>query len=108
MKDKITKIVAENYSTPNFDVNKPAEMLGISRNYLNSKCKFDLDCTPYSYIETLRITKAKILLKNGYEIINICKETGYSNRKTFYTAFKKLTSMTPKEFVAKNKSEFRG
>ena len=103
MKDKIIKIVQENFTDPNFDVNKLAELLGVCRNYLNTRCHFEFDCTPHAYIEKFRIEKAKNLLIKGEKIIQACKNAGYANKKSFYAAFKKKTKMTPKEFVIKNK-----
>jgi len=102
LKAKIIELVEQNYTDPNFDVNKLCELLGICRNYLYTRIQFDFLCSPHYYIETLRIEKAKSLLLNGFKIIEVCKKTGYSNRKTFYLAFKKRTKMTPKEFVEKS------
>jgi len=102
MKEKIQQLVEQNYSDPNFDVNKLAELLGVCRNYLNTKFQFEFDKTPHQYIRHIRIDKAKELLKNKLTIVQVCKKTGYANKKTFYTAFKKLTKMTPNEFLKNN------
>jgi len=102
LKEKIIRIVEENYTDSNFDVNKLAELLGICRNYLNTKCQFEFDCTPHNLIEDLRIEKAKTLLLEGKKIIQVCKKAGYANKKSFYSAFKKITNMTPGEFVKNN------
>jgi AraC-like DNA-binding protein len=98
LKAKIIKLIEQNYSDPNFDVNKLAELLGVCRNYLNTRFQFEFDKTPHHYIRSIRIEKAKELLKNNLAIVQICKKTGYANKKTFYNAFKKQSNMTPKEY----------
>ncbi|MFZ1288468.1 MAG: helix-turn-helix transcriptional regulator [Melioribacteraceae bacterium] len=102
MKAKIKSTVEKNFTDPNFDVNKLAELLGICRNYLYISCQFELDCSPHEYIEFFRIQKSKELLLNGFKIIEVCKKSGYSNKKTFYSAFKRQLNITPIEFFRKN------
>ena len=58
------------------------------------------------YINQFRINKAKkILLDNKYTDYNIEAigfECGFNSKSTFYTAFKKFTSLTPSEFKKQN------
>ncbi|MBK8945418.1 MAG: hypothetical protein IPM32_09135 [Ignavibacteriae bacterium] len=53
-------------------------------------------------MEFFRIQKSKELLLNGLKIIEVCKKSGYNNKKTFYSAFKRKLKITPIEFVRKN------
>lgn len=102
LKGKIKKYVEDNYSDPNFDVNKLANKLEVSRNHLYNRTQFELGCTPHEYIENFRLEKARKLLLQWYNIAFVCKEIGYANKKTFHLAFKKKMNMSPGEFVINN------
>ncbi len=92
------KLRIQNYSDPNFDVNKLADLLGVCRNHLTNKMQFEFNCTPHCYIEKYRIRKAVELLLSNICTIKICKSVGFSNKKTFYNAFKRITGLTPREY----------
>ena len=54
------------------------------------------------YINQFRVNKAKEFLKDAtfsnYTIESIGLECGFNSKSTFYTAFKKFTTITPVEF----------
>lgn len=54
------------------------------------------------YINGLRVLEAKELLKNpdfySYTVVAIGLECGFNSKSTFYTAFKKFTSITPIQY----------
>ncbi len=56
----------------------------------------------YNYINSYRITEAKLLLKNPandkYSILGISIMAGFASKSTFNTAFRKFTGITPSEF----------
>ncbi len=55
-----------------------------------------------SYINASRIDKAKMLLDSGdYRNDEVALLCGFSETKYFYTVFKKITGMTPKEYKLK-------
>ncbi|MGB5434296.1 MAG: helix-turn-helix domain-containing protein [Maribacter sp.] len=55
-----------------------------------------------TYINQHRIKKAELLLKNksgdNYSIEGIGKEVGFNSNSAFYSAFRKLTGMTPSAY----------
>lgn len=57
-----------------------------------------------AFINNFRVEYAKELLMNGqynhYTIEAIALESGFSNKVSFYNAFKSVTGMSPKEFKA--------
>ena len=95
MERKIEEIVSKNYQNPHFNVNGLSSKLNISRVHLNSIMNFGFGCSPQVYIEKIRIEKAQQSLLEGKKIIDVCKEAGYCNKKTFHLAFKKITGITP-------------
>lgn len=63
----------------------------------------------YQLINSLRVEEFKCLLKSTkakqLSLLGLAHEAGFSSKSTFYTAFKKLEGMTPKQFETKLKSE---
>ncbi len=58
-----------------------------------------------SFINAYRIKEAKKMLlgsRQQYSIEGIAREVGFSNRSSFYNAFKKETKLTPTQFLKKN------
>lgn len=54
--------------------------------------------TPYQYLETTRITKAKELLKDQANLLDISFHLGYVDQSHFTNSFKKITGLTPKNY----------
>ncbi len=55
--------------------------------------------TPYQYLETIRISKAKRLLEQGYDLSDIAIQTGFVDQSHFSKFFKKLIGLTPKQYA---------
>jgi len=81
----------------------------ITRNKLDELLTHIKRLSFADWLNTLRIEYAKNLLltHNKYTIDAISSMSGYSSRSAFYAAFKKVTNITPTEFIrqAKNNSE---
>ncbi len=54
--------------------------------------------TPHQYLITVRIEKAKLLLKHGANIADVCFSVGFESVSSFIGLFKKLTSITPSNY----------
>lgn len=92
-----------NYINSNFQkelfLDNIAETFGTTSKYLSKAIKTHLGVTFLTYLSTLRVNKAKELLKNEDKNINdIYQELGFSNRNAFTSAFKKIVGITPSEF----------
>ena len=76
--------------------------LNISSNYLSQLINKISGKNFSDYVNTLRIEDAKIKLKdpkfNHYTILSIGLEAGFNSKSTFYSAFKKHTGLSPKEY----------
>lgn len=52
-----------------------------------------------NYLTSLRMEKAKLLLRNTSQKINlICQQVGYPDAKYFCTLFKKEVGVTPNQY----------
>lgn len=70
----------------------------ISKYHLCRIFKNYTGLTIKEYINTRRITIAKQMIFEGYNITSVCYECGFKDYSNFYKTFKKFTDKSPKEF----------
>ncbi len=83
-----------------------AEFLNISRHHASQVINENFNMSFYDFINAYRIEEAKNKLCDGYKkssesISDIAYQCGFNNRVSFYKAFKKITRITPKEYIQK-------
>lgn len=77
--------------------------LDLSRSYLYSIFKKNLNLSPQAFLTQLRMEKAKEkLLNSNYAIQQIANITGYTDAFTFSKAFKRYTGLSPKYYREKH------
>ena len=54
--------------------------------------------TPYQYLETIRIEKARLYLEDGNTPAEVALNTGFSDQSHFTRFFKSLIGLTPKQY----------
>ena len=108
---KINKIqpaldyIAENYNKP-ITNDELANLLGISTVYFRKLFTQYTGTSPISYVQQIRIKKAKEMLKSDYSNISLISETvGYSNIYHFSKAFKQITGYSPTQYAKKGNSK---
>lgn len=75
-----------------------SENIGISKYHFVRKFKKITGYTPVQYINIQRCELAKALLKEGKNIKEIIKHTGYDNQSYFSKVFLSVTGKTPSEY----------
>lgn len=58
------------------------------------------------YINKLRVEEAMdklVTMENGKTVKQVSEEVGFNNDATFYRHFRKVTGMTPVEWINKNR-----
>jgi two-component system response regulator YesN len=71
----------------------------VTPNYLCRRFRELTEKSPMEYLTDLRIGKAKILLKDlAQSVETVSAQTGYTDRRSFSRAFKRLTGMTPQDY----------
>lgn len=84
---------------PNASIRSLLETLGFSYAHLNRVFKAQYAVTPTTYLNALRIERAKLLLRNPrFSIGEVAYQVGFSNPKYFSRIFRKHTGMAPREF----------
>ncbi|MFN3871711.1 MAG: two-component regulator propeller domain-containing protein [Ignavibacterium sp.] len=96
------KVVEENIDNPDFDTEKFAERMFLSRSQLHRKLIQLTNESPGEFIRTLRLKHAaKLLLQKNFNITQIALEVGFNSPSHFTKAFKQFFNCTPKEFIQK-------
>lgn len=99
--DRITaieKYISENLSSE-ISLDTLAEKFFINKYYMCHTFKEETGLTIKEYINTRRISKAKQLLNQGYNITDLCFSCGFNDYSTFYKTFKKFTGKSPRAFL---------
>jgi AraC-like DNA-binding protein len=93
--------VHEMYLNPELSLDKVAEKLCVTRNYL-SQIINARNITFNDYVNSIRIEKAKDMLKDelflNYTITAIGLEAGFNSNASFYRSFKKFTNVSPSDY----------
>lgn len=98
--DKLTKVIDENLSKPDVDVNKIASQLCMSRTKLFEKLKALTGKNIVEFSLNYRLRKAARLLKEGKNINEVTEMIGLHSRSYFDKVFKKEFGVTPAKFVS--------
>lgn len=94
---------AINYINENYcrqlDVESVAGYVNMSQSQFSRRFKKQTGTSPYSYLLSVRLTKAKELLKNtSLPISEISYQTGFANESNFIYFFKKHEGFSPLKF----------
>jgi AraC-like DNA-binding protein len=94
--------VGEHYINPDFKLRDLAKLVSLSKHQTSLVLNQELQMDFNSFINSLRIEKAKEILANDkrVQISEVMYQVGFNNSTTFNRAFKKNTNLTPREFVA--------
>lgn len=88
----------ENYGE-RINIDDIIRRIHVSKYYFIRLFKQYMGMTPYSYLISYRINRAKILLRTGrLSIGEIAVMTGFSDASNFINQFKKLTGQKPTEY----------
>lgn len=74
------------------------EIAGLSKYHLLRAFTKETGITPYSYLETIRIDRAKTLLRQGIVPAEAALCAGFSDQSHFTNAFKRFIGLTPGQY----------
>lgn len=100
--ERLEKIVNENIADSDFNIDRLASLMCMSRTNMNRKIQADTGLTPNNYIKVARLKRAAQLLKEGKTRINeVCYDVGFTSPSYFTQCFSKQFGLSPKEFISK-------
>ncbi len=95
----ITAFVKDNYANINLSVSMIAEEFKINSSYLSRLFKKYKGTGLLDYIHSVRINKAKRLIKDsGFSLKEISEKVGYYNNIAFIRAFKRQEGICPGQY----------
>jgi signal transduction histidine kinase/ligand-binding sensor domain-containing protein/DNA-binding response OmpR family regulator len=96
---RITGIIKENITEPDFTVERLSEMANMSRSSLHRKIKGLTGISPNEFIRLIRLKiAAELILENKYRIGEICYLVGINSPSYFTKLFQKQFGVSPKDF----------
>lgn len=101
IKNGLPKIIEkELFLNPDITLKEVSTELGLPKHILSQYLNDKLGKSFSTYINELRIEKAKEFLqtKTNFTIESVGYESGFNSKSTFFTVFKKLTGQTPSEY----------
>lgn len=98
--EQIQKLCAymERHYAENISLDTLLSMTSFGKTYLLRSFTKQLGVSPYRYLQTIRIDKAKKLLEQGVEPIEAADRTGFSDQSHFTNFFKSFIGLTPKQY----------
>lgn len=97
---KAFKVVEDNISNEQFDIQFFCSELGVSRTMLFTKVKAWTNLTPNEFIHEIRMKRAAQLLEqNTMNVSQISYKVGFNNPKYFSKCFQKKYGETPTQYM---------
>lgn len=97
--EKAVKVINDNITDEQFNVERLAEELCMSRSSLLRKIKSVFNLPPLDFIRLIKLKKAAELIQEGnYKVGEVCFMVGFSSHSYFSKLFNKQFGMTPKDF----------
>lgn len=95
------------YRNPELKITDVVDVLGSNRTYVSNAINHGLGMSFSDYINRLRVEEAMAklaVMAEGTSIRQVAEEVGFNNDATFYRHFRKITGMTPADWMNRNKS----
>ena len=100
---RMNKVIEENFSNSDLNVDFLADKLNISRSGLFAKIKTLADVTPNEMIQIVRLKRAAQLLHDGgYLVSEVGYMVGFSNPSYFSKCFQKQFGIRPADYMRSN------
>lgn len=100
--ERIMKVVNENLSDSDFNVEKMCDEVGVSRTQLHRKLKEMTGVPTSEFLRNIRLNEAaRLIREHKINITQVSYMVGFANNSHFSTAFKKYFGMSPTEYAAK-------
>lgn len=103
--ERVMKCVNEHITDQNFNVERLAEEVGISRAQLHRKMKEITGVTTSDFIRNLRLEQgAKLLREGNINVTQVAYAVGFNNQTHFSSVFKKHFGVSPTTYAQQHKA----
>lgn len=80
-------------------IEEAAQISGYSKYHFCSRFKALTGMTYMHYLNTVRVSKACIMLRSGESVQNVCRNCGFENVSHFIQLFKRIQHITPHQYA---------
>lgn len=106
---KCIKVVEENLDEEDFNVQKFAKCMGMSRSSLYDKVKLISGQSLNAFVRSIRLRRAAVLMiKHNMNVNQAAYQVGIVDTRYFREQFSKLFGMVPSEYIKKYRTAFTG
>lgn len=88
----------EKHYSENLSLDDLLSMVSFGKSYLLRSFTRQLGVSPYRYLQTVRVGKAKERLEQGVAPIDVAGLAGFSDQSHFSNLFKEFIGLTPKQY----------
>lgn len=100
--DCICAYIEEHFDS-HMDLDMLGGMFGYSKYHLIRVFSREKGISPHGYLESIRIKRAKLLLREGCAPGIAAQKTGYYDQSHFTKVFKRIVGLTPRQFIRYNR-----
>jgi AraC-like DNA-binding protein len=94
---RVKDLVDRDYASP-LDIADMARTAFMSPAHFSRSFREAYGETPYSYLMTRRIERAKAFLRQGMSVTDACQAVGCTSLGSFSTRFRELVGKTPSQY----------
>ncbi len=94
----------ENYARK-ISIEEVARMTGYSKYHFCSRFKTITGMTYMNYLNSVRVSNACLLLKNGESVQGVSRSCGFENTSHFIQVFKRIQHMTPYQYATQQRRQ---
>lgn len=84
-------------------IEEVAQIAGYSKYHFCSRFKALTGITYMNYLNSVRVSHACLMLRNGESVQAVCRNTGFENTSHFIQIFKRIQHMTPHQYAVQQK-----
>lgn len=92
----------ENYARK-ITIEEVANLTGYSKYHFCSRFKSLTGMTYMNYLNSVRVSHACLMLRNGDAVQTVCRNCGFENTSHFIQIFKRIQHMTPYQYATQQK-----
>ncbi len=96
--EKIVRYINENL-TSDVSLNQLADRFFMSKYHLVRMFKRNTGFTPHQFIRYKRLLTARMLLRGGKSVTDVCHECGFTDYSNFIRAFREEFGMSPRKYA---------